>query len=87
MVLEDLAACHAHSLSNYAYVSRKWQAFFEKITYCRLIIRSSQDDLDHLAADVRGRPHLIRHIVLRIELEEYDCTVCKIREDDEAITR
>ncbi|ROV96612.1 hypothetical protein VPNG_09011 [Cytospora leucostoma] len=89
MILENLVglACQAHPLSKYACVSTEWQAFFEKKTYRRLIVRSSQDDLDHLAAVLRGRLQLIRHIVLRIELEEYDCTVCKTREDDEAISR
>lgn len=87
MVLEDLAACQTHPFSNYACVSAEWKAFFEKINYRRLILRYSQDDFDSLGNRLRGRLYLVKHIVLRIELEGYDCTVCRKPEEDEAITR
>lgn len=86
-IFKLVAADQVHRLSNYACVSDEWQSFFESITFKQLVLKSSGTDLDQFPAAVHGRLNLIRQIVLRIELDEYDCTVCNRDEDEDTMTR
>ncbi|KAL7945115.1 hypothetical protein V8C42DRAFT_324607 [Trichoderma barbatum] len=77
-VLETLAQDPSHSvidsggkygLANYALVCRSWQSIFEKANFRRLVLW--QGDLDDLAKiPKRCRPY-VRHVCLRIEIQEY----------------
>ncbi|KAM0255675.1 hypothetical protein ACHAQJ_005519 [Trichoderma viride] len=70
-VLETLAHSSngKHGLTNYALVCKKWKSTFEKANFSRLILH--QSDLDHLPKiPKRCRPY-VKHIWLRIELDEY----------------
>lgn len=65
------------------------QAFFETHTFRRLTLRPAcLLDFDKLVQGKRKvRFCYIKHVRLHIELEEYDCTVCKQEEDDTTIQR
>ncbi|KAL7961169.1 hypothetical protein V8C34DRAFT_274891 [Trichoderma compactum] len=75
-VLETLAQDPRHNvvdgtygLTNYALVCRAWQSIFEKANFRRLVL--CQTDLDALdKIPKRCRPH-VRHICLRLEIQEY----------------
>ncbi|KAL7939164.1 hypothetical protein V8C35DRAFT_1856 [Trichoderma chlorosporum] len=75
-VLETLALDPLHSfadgaygLTNYALVCKSWQSIFERANFRRLVLR--QADLDDLVKiPKRCRPYL-RHVCLRIEIQEY----------------
>jgi hypothetical protein len=74
-VLETLAHSSngKHGLTNYALVCKSWKSIFEKANFSHLILH--QSDLDDLAKiPKRVRPY-VKHIWLRIELEEYHPTL------------
>ncbi|EHK19190.1 uncharacterized protein TRIVIDRAFT_49485 [Trichoderma virens Gv29-8] len=71
-VLETLAQDPLHGtydLTNYALVCKSWQSIFERANFRRLVL--CQADLDGLAKiPKRCRPY-VRHICLRIEMQQY----------------
>ncbi|KAJ4862396.1 hypothetical protein T069G_03350 [Trichoderma breve] len=75
-VLETLAQDPRHNvvdgtygLTNYVLVCRAWQKIFEKANFRRLVL--SQADLDALEKIPKRCKPYVRHICLRIEINEY----------------
>jgi hypothetical protein len=66
-----------------ATVSREWQRAFESFTFRRLTIRSSSLEKfgDLVAGTNAVRLSYIRHLWLKIELNEYHCNDCQKAED------
>lgn len=78
-----------HILSKCASVCRSWQNDLERSTFHTL--RLTQTCLPEFRNIVRGpKKHRLEYIALlccRIQLDEYDCTVCQTVEDEDTIER
>ncbi|KAG4433506.1 hypothetical protein IFR05_011015 [Cadophora sp. M221] len=77
-----------YSRAGYASVCREWQGVFEPWNFRRLIL--DQDRIfglkDYMSKRTTAhRREYTTHIMLRIRLEEYDCSVCQSKEDNNTI--
>ena len=88
MVAEDYRfKSDQHILAGYASVCREWQPIFEHRNFQRLVL--DQDGISDLEQVVgtRQRQDFLEHLFLRVRLNEYDCTVCKSKEDRKTIKK
>lgn len=70
-----------HLLAGYAVVCRQWCYFFEELTFHSLVLDQNRvKDLQRIT-ERRSRRFWIRHLWLRVRLDEYDCDVCREEED------
>ena len=79
---------HPEARSRYAAVCKEWQFFFERKNFFTLVL--DQDRLQDFEIFVSGnerRRDYVQGLVLRIKLEEYDCTTCESSEDNATIKR
>ncbi|KAI3545692.1 hypothetical protein CABS01_14099 [Colletotrichum abscissum] len=85
MILEQVEIGYkGHDLSDWASVSREWQAFFEARIFQRLRLRYPGSDIDNLSSFVHGyRRDLVKEILLHVSLDEYD----NVNKFDEPETR
>ncbi|PTB42557.1 hypothetical protein M441DRAFT_165917 [Trichoderma asperellum CBS 433.97] len=59
------------NITGYATVSREWQAYFEPLSFRRLVLNHSRvADFGKLT---RNRKWMVKHIWLRVELPRYHC--------------
>lgn len=73
--------------AGYARVCREWQLFFEQSNFQQLVLDKDRiSDFKSFMATGERRNHL-EHLSLRVRLNEYDCTVCQVKEDQETIRR
>ncbi|KAK1991292.1 hypothetical protein LX36DRAFT_646597 [Colletotrichum falcatum] len=62
-----------YKLSDWATVSREWQAFFEPQVFQHLKLQYSGSDIDNLSSFVHGyRRNLVKRISFHVRTEEYD---------------
>jgi hypothetical protein len=77
--VESFKQVQSPKLSACAAVCREWQHLFETETFADLTLH--QSDVSEFAALVQGRRRpLLRWLWLRLELTEYDCKECRVRE-------
>jgi hypothetical protein len=84
MVAEDyrFQSSKPHVRAGYATVCREWQPVFEQRNFQRLILDQERIyNLEEFTGKNRRRDYL-EHLFLRVRLDEYDCTVCQFKEDD-----
>ncbi|KAK2066061.1 hypothetical protein LY76DRAFT_5880 [Colletotrichum caudatum] len=74
MILEQVEVGNkGHDLSDWARVSREWQAFFEPQILQHLKLQYPGSDIDNLSLFVQGyRRGLVKRILLHVRTEEYD---------------
>ena len=61
---------------------------FESWTFRRLTLNQDRlDDFDNIVSRNERRRSFVRHIVLSIKLDEYDCASCEKEEDKATIQR
>ncbi|KAK1579587.1 uncharacterized protein LY79DRAFT_661697 [Colletotrichum navitas] len=74
MILEQVEVRNkGHDLSDWARVSREWQAFFEPQIFQHLKLQYPGSDIENLSLFVHGyRRGLIKRISLHVRTEEYD---------------
>ncbi|KAK2774449.1 hypothetical protein CKAH01_03682 [Colletotrichum kahawae] len=74
MILEQVEVGNkGHKLSNWASVSREWQAFFEPQLFQNLNLQFPGSDVDDLNSYVHGyRRDLVKKISLHVRTQEYD---------------
>ncbi|UPL03213.1 hypothetical protein LCI18_014147 [Fusarium solani-melongenae] len=78
-VVESFKQVQSPKLSACAAVCREWQHLFEAETFSDLALH--QSDVSEFADLVQGRRKpLLRWLWLRLELTEYDCKECPVRE-------
>lgn len=83
-----IAAGTRNGISHLPSVCRDWQILFEAFTFKEILVNTPR--IASLHEVVQHRPErvaLIRHILLRIELAEYDCDDCDKAEDEATISR
>jgi hypothetical protein len=69
------------ALAGYASVCREWQPVFEQRNFQRLVLDHERiSDLEQVMGTKQRRDYL-GHLFLRVRLDDYDCTVCKSKED------
>ena len=67
--------------AGYASVCREWQCFFEPLNFQRLVV--DQDGLNNFDKFTKGlRQGFVKHVWLRVRLDEYDCSACSVPEAD-----
>jgi hypothetical protein len=84
MVAEDyrFQSSKPHVRAGYATVCREWQPVFEQRNFQRLVLDQERIcNLEEFTGKNRRRDYL-EHLFLRVRLDEYDCTVCQFKEDD-----
>ncbi|VUC32249.1 unnamed protein product [Clonostachys rosea] len=70
-ILEDIAKQRHRGWASFASVSREWQAVLEPKNFLTLKLGTSRlDDLERMTT---RSAHLVRHVLLHIELPRYDC--------------
>lgn len=79
-----------HVLAKCASICSDWQDYFEGLTFARLIL--TQSCLPNLRNVFRGegkehRQEITSILWLRTILDNYDCNVCQMAEDEETIER
>jgi len=75
-----------HLRTGYATVCREWQPVFEKQNFRRLVLDYHRlPKLEKFTAK-NDRRSYVEQIFLRVRLEEYDCSVCKRKENDRTKT-
>ncbi|KAH0429628.1 hypothetical protein CcaCcLH18_08328 [Colletotrichum camelliae] len=74
MILEQVEIGNKrHNLSNWASVSREWQAFFEPQLFQNLKLQFPGSDVDDLNSYVHGyRRDFVKSISLHVRTQEYD---------------
>ncbi|POR32569.1 Uncharacterized protein TPAR_07226 [Tolypocladium paradoxum] len=94
IILEEVARgfnrkTEPYARAGYATVCKAWQPFFEELNFERLIVDSERlFDLEKIVQGKnRQRIEDIRHLWLRVKLEEYGCDACQSVEDDTTITK
>jgi hypothetical protein len=82
MVAEDYRfKSEQYALAGYASVCREWQPVFEQRNFQRLVLDQERiSDLEQFMG-TRQRRDYLGHLFLRVRLNDYDCTVCKSKED------
>ncbi len=74
--------------SRYATVCKEWQFAFERENFRLLVLDQDRlQDFETLVSQNERRRIYICRLVLRIKLEEYDCTTCESLEDDATLKR
>lgn len=69
-------------------VCREWQTLFSHDNFRILVLDQTRlDDFEKLVSCNLPRRQYVKHIILRIKLPEYDCTVCQTSEDFETALR
>jgi hypothetical protein len=88
MVVEDYRfKSEPYARAGYASVCREWQQVFEKRNFRRLVLDQERIvDLEQIMSTNQRRDYLV-HLFLRIRLNDYDCTVCKSKEDKGTIRK
>ena len=88
MVAEDYRfKSEQYALAGYASVCREWQPVFEQRSFQRLVLDQERiSDLEQLVGTGQRRDYL-KHLFLRVRLNDYDCTVCKSKEDKGTIKK
>jgi hypothetical protein len=88
MVAEDYRFKSEHyTLAGYARVCREWQPVFEKRNFQRLVLDQERiSDLEQVMG-TKQRRDCLKHLFLRVKLNDYDCTVCKSKEDYRTISK
>jgi hypothetical protein len=84
MVAEDYRfKSEPYARAGYASVCREWQPVFEKRYFQRLVL--DQERISSLEQFIgkKARRDYLEHLLLRVRLNEYDCTVCQSKEDYE----
>ncbi|KAK0127879.1 hypothetical protein ONS96_007379 [Cadophora gregata f. sp. sojae] len=73
--------------AGYATVCREWQPVFEQQNFRRLVLDYDRiRNLENFTAKNRRRGYL-EHIFLCVRLDEYDCSVCQTKEDEDTKNR
>ncbi|KAK5995240.1 hypothetical protein PT974_03639 [Cladobotryum mycophilum] len=73
---------------NYATVCKEWQFVFEPETFRQLCLDQNRlKSFKRFISENERRQSYVSHIMLRIKLEEYDCSVCELPEDRATIKR
>jgi len=82
MVAEDYRfKSEQYALAGYASVCREWQPVFEQRNFQRLVLDQERiSDLEQVMGTKQRRDYL-GHLFLCVRLNDYDCTVCKSKED------
>jgi hypothetical protein len=88
MVAEDYRfIVEQYALASYASVCKEWQPVFEKRNFQRLVLDQERiSDLEQFMSNGQRLDYL-EHLFLRVRLDDYDCTVCKSKEDYETIRK
>jgi hypothetical protein len=88
MVAEDYRfKSEQYALAGYASVCREWQPVFEQRNFQRLVLDQDRiSDLEQFMG-TRQRRDYLGHLFLRVSLNDYDCTVCKSKEDYRTIRK
>ena len=88
MVAEDYRfKSEPYARAGYARVCREWQPVFEQRNFQRLVLDQERiADLEQIMGTGQRRDYL-RHLFLRVRLNDYDCTVWKSKEDFEPIRK
>ncbi|KAI0101813.1 hypothetical protein GGR51DRAFT_550752 [Nemania sp. FL0031] len=86
MILEKVAEGYSftsepYARAGYARVCREWQPFFERQNFQRLVLDQERLSEFELVMNTCQRRDYLKHLFLRIRLDEYDCTVCQSQED------
>ncbi|RDL35090.1 Uncharacterized protein BP5553_07021 [Venustampulla echinocandica] len=89
MVLEGYSfKSEPYARARYASVCREWQPVFEQRNFQRLVLDQARiyglEEFMGKEATSHRRDYL-KHLFLRVRLDEYDCTVCQSKEDNETI--
>ena len=72
-----------YARAGYASVCQEWQPVFEQRNFRRLTLDQERiSGLERFMYTEHRRDYL-KHLFLRVQLDEYDCTVCQSPEDDE----
>lgn len=87
IVADDSNSEHSYIRVGYTTVCREWQPVFEKETFKSLIL--NQNRIYGLKEFMEGvniyRQKYLYKIFLHIQLQQYDCKVCRTKEDDTTI--
>lgn len=76
-----------HLRAGYATVCREWQPVFEQQNFRRLVLNYDRiRNLEEFTAKNQRRGYL-EQIFLHVRLDEYDCSVCQTKEDDDTKNR
>lgn len=79
-----------YARAGYASVCREWQPVFEQRNFRRIIVDQERIvDFEKVMGNeaTRYRRSYLEHLVFRIKFDDYDCTVCQLKEDDETIRK
>ncbi|OBT39478.1 hypothetical protein VE00_10120 [Pseudogymnoascus sp. WSF 3629] len=77
-----------YARAGYASVCREWQPVFEAMNFRRLNLDQGRIvDFEKVMGNeaTRYRRGYLEYIFLNIKFDDYDCTVCQLKEDDETI--
>lgn len=73
--------------AGYATVCQEWQPVFEQQNFRRLVLDYDRiHNLENFTAKNHRRGYL-EQIFLCVRLDEYDCSVCQTKEDDDTKKR
>jgi len=92
MILEMVAEAYRfkseqYVLAGYARVCREWQPVFEQRNFQRPVLDQERIcDLEQIMG-TRQRRDYLEHLFLRVRLNDYDCRVCKSKEDNITIRK
>ena len=88
MVAEDYRfKSEQYALAGYASVCQEWQPVFEQRNFQRLVLDQERiSDLEQVISTKQRRDYL-RHLFLRVRLNDYNCIVCKSKEDYRTIRK
>ena len=91
IVVEDYRfKSKGYARAGYASVCREWQPVFEERNFRRIIVDQERIvDFEKAMGNeaTRYRRGYLEHLMLRIKFDDYDCTVCQLKEDDETIRK
>lgn len=95
MILEIVAQDYrfrtdGYARAGYASVCREWQSAFERRNFRRIKVDKERIvDFKKVMGNkaTRYRRGYLEHLMLRIKFDDYDCTVCQLKEDDETIRK
>jgi hypothetical protein len=79
-----------YARAGYASVCREWQPVFEEMNFRRLNLDQGRIvDFEKVMGNeaTRYRCGYLEYIFLNIKFDDYDCTVCQLKEDDETIMK
>lgn len=79
-----------YARAGYASVCREWQSVFEQRNFRRIMVDQERIvDFEKIMGNeaTRYRRGYLEQLFRRIKFDDYDCTVCQLKEDDETIRR